>query len=129
MGLIRFAAKVLLFMFALPALGLVTFTGGVGTGLLAALLVGVVGFFATIALLPALATVGVFGAVLAGAAGGRLGLMTFNFALGTLIYSLAIAGVAWILPGLALLGFWPTVGAGAVLGIVTAILTPPRASK
>lgn len=129
MALVRFAINVLLFMFALPALGLVAFSGGIGTGLLAALLVVVLGIFVSIALLPAIATVGVFGAVLSGAVGGRLGLIAFNFALQTLVLSITIGAVAWVLPGLALLGFWPTVGAGAVLGLVGAILTPPRASK
>lgn len=119
--LIRFAAKVLLFMFALPALGLVTFTGGIWTGLGAALLVGIMGVVAAIGLLPLLAAVG-----LASAAGGRLGLMLGSFVIGTIVDSVAIAAVAWLLGGLALIGFWPTVFAGAILGAVNALFTPAQ---
>ena len=128
MFLIRFVVNVLLFMFALPALGLVTFTGGLGTGFLAALLSIVFGVVAIIGLLPLLATFGTLGALLSGAVGGRLGLVTFNFVLSTLVYAVAIGLVAWVLPGLALLGFWPTMGAAAVLGLVGAVLTPASKS-
>lgn len=124
--MLSFIARVLLFMFALPALGLITFTGGLGTGLLAALLVGVVGFFAAIALLPALAGIGVVGSLLSGAVGGRFGLVLFWMFLGALLEGLAIAGVAWLLPGIALIGFWQTVGAGAILGAVTGLLSPSK---
>lgn len=124
--MLSFIARVLLFMFALPALGLITFTGGLGTGILAALLVGVVGFFATLVLLPALAGIGVVGGLLSGAVGGRLGLILFFTFLGALVEGLAIAGTAYFLPGLALIGFWHTVGAGAILGAVTGLLSPRK---
>lgn len=125
MGLIRFAAKVLLFMIALPALNLVVFTGGIWTGLGAAFLVGVVGFFVALGLLPLLATFGVFGALAAGTLGGQLGLRLYSFAVGTAIYALSISGVAWLLGGLALIGFWQTVFAGAILGLVNAVFASP----
>jgi|AGTN01.1.fsa_nt_gi hypothetical protein len=124
MFLIRLAAKVLLFMIALPALGLVTFTGGIWTGLGAALLVSIVGAFAVIPLLPLLAVVGV-----ASATGGRLGLMVGSFVIGTIVDSVAIGLVAWMLGGLALIGFWPTVFAGAILGAVNALFASPKQSK
>jgi len=122
--LIRIIANILLFMFLLPALGLVTFTGGLGTGLLAAILVGIVGAGLIIALLPVIASVGVIGSLLSGAIGGRLGLILFGLIFNSALYALSIAGVAYLLPGLALIGFWPTIGAGAVLGLVSALMTP-----
>lgn len=124
--MLRFIIKILLFMFALPSLGLITFTGGLGTGLLAALLVGIVGFVAVLALFPLLASISIIGNLLSGAVGGWLGLALFNAFFGALIYGLAIAGVAWLLPGISLLGFWPTVGAGAVLGLVNAFFSPSK---
>ncbi len=124
--LLRFIIKVLLFMFVLPALGLVSFTGGLGTGLLAALLVGAVGAVAVLALFPLLAGVDIIGSLLSGAVGGVLGVALFNLFLGALIYGIAIAGVAWLLPGLALIGFWQTVGAGALLGLVNAFFSPHK---
>ncbi len=127
--LIRLIAKVLLFMFLLPALGLVTFTGGLGTGLLAAILVGFVGAGLTFVLLPAIASIGIVGSLLSGAVGGRLGLILFGLFFYSALYALSIAGVAYLLPGLALLGFWPTIGAGAVLGLVSALLTPARSNS
>lgn len=122
--LIRLIANILLFMFLLPALGLVTFTGGLGTGLLAAILVGFVGAGLTFVLLPAIASIGIVGSLLSGAVGGRLGLILFGLFFYSALYALSIAGVAYLLPGLALLGFWPTIGAGAVLGLVSALMTP-----
>lgn len=124
--MLSYIARVLLFMFALPALGLITFTGGVWTGLIAALIVGVVGAVLTLALLPAIAGAGIVGSILSGAVGGRLGLVLFWCFLGALVEGLAIAGVAYLLPGIALIGFWQTVGAGAILGAVTGLLSPKR---
>ena len=43
-----------------------------------------------------------------------------------LIAGASFAGVAWLLPGLALIGFWKTVGAGAILGAVTGLLSPTK---
>ena len=126
--MLGFIVKVLLFMFVLPALGLVTFTGGLGTGLLAALLVGAVGFVAVLALFPLLAGTAFIGNILSGAVGGVFGLIVFNAFFGALIYGLAIAGVAWLLPGLALISFWHTVGAGAVLGLVNAFFSPSKSN-
>lgn len=124
--MLSYIARVLLFMFALPALGLITFTGGIWTGLIAALIVGVVGAVLTLALLPAIASAGILGSILSGAVGGRLGLVLFWCFLGALVEGLAIAGVAYLLPGIALIGFWQTVGAGAILGAVTGLLSPKR---
>lgn len=121
MGLIRFAAKVLLFMIALPALGLVTFTGGIWTGLGAALLVGIVGAVAVIPLFPVLVAVG-----LASSTGGQLGLRIGGFIIGTIVDSVAIGLVAWMLGGLALIGFWPTVFAGAILGAVNLVFASAK---
>lgn len=126
--MLGFIVKVLLFMFVLPALGLLTFTGGLGTGLLAALLVGVVGFVAVLALFPLLAGTAVIGNVLSGAVGGIFGVVLFNAFFGALVYGLAIAGVAWLLPGIALISFWHTVGAGAVLGVVNAFFSPSKSN-
>lgn len=124
MVLIRFAVKVLLFVIVLPALGLVTLTGGIWTGLGAALLVGFVGALAVIPLFPLLVAVG-----LASATGGRAGLMIGSFIIGTIVDSIAIALVASMLGGLALIGFWPTVFAGAILGAVNTLFASPRQSK
>jgi len=126
--MLSYIARVLLFMFALPALGLITFTGGIWTGLGAALLVGIVGAVLSLALLPAIAGVGIVGSLLSGAIGGRLGLILFWCFLGAVLEGLAIAGVAWLLPGIALIGFWQTVGAGAILGAVTGLLSPSKQS-
>jgi hypothetical protein len=122
MALIRFAAKVLLVMFALPALGLIAFHGGIWTGLGAALLIGIVGVFATVVLLPAI-FVGLFAMLGASVVAGSFGARLVGFGIETGIYAITLGIVAWMLSGVALVGFWPTIGAAAILAIVSNILT------
>lgn len=122
MALIRFAAKVLLVMFALPALGLIAFNGGIWTGLGAALLIGIVGVFATVVLLPAI-FVGLFAMLGASVVAGSFGARLVGFGIETGIYAVTLGIVAWMLSGVALVGFWPTIGAAAILAIVSNILT------
>jgi hypothetical protein len=124
MFLLRLIATTLLIMFAFPALGLMSFEGGVLGGLGAALLTFVMSFVVVLASLPLLATVGL-GAILAGgAAGGPLGARAVQFGLHTAINTGTLSLTAWVLGGVTLLGFWPTVGAAAILAIVQVILTP-----
>lgn len=123
MLLLRLIAKTLIVLFLLPALGLVTLTGGVWTGLGTVLLVAIGSFGATLLLLPALATGGALSVVMGGILGGRMGAFLVGFAIQTGIIALALAFAAYLLPGLALLGFWPTVGAAAILGVAGQLLS------
>lgn len=121
--ILRFVATVLLMMFAFPALGLVQFDGGIGLGLGASALVAVIGTVVAIVSLPLLLTFGV-GALLAGAAtGGQLGVRLVGFGLGTAINAATLGLVAWMLAGVTLIGFWPTIGAAAILALVQTVLT------
>jgi hypothetical protein len=100
MALLRFVVK---------ALGLVSFTGGLGTGLLAALLIGLVAFGVNLVLIVPLAGALVSGALL-GSLGGPLGVRLAVFAVQTVFLAIALWVVAALLPGLALVGFWSTMG-------------------
>jgi len=123
--LIRFAVKVFLLMVVLPALGLLTFHGGVLSGIGVSLLTAVIGTVATILLLPVILTVGLGSILGAGVVAGRVGMWLAGFGIGTLVYSLTLWVVALIVPThLALLGFWPTFGAAAILGLAASLLTP-----
>jgi hypothetical protein len=123
MTLIRFFVKVLFIMFVLPALGLIVFHGGFGYGLLTALLTSVVGLVVAIFLMPLLFTGGL-AALLAGSLlGGAIGARLASFAIETGLYAVTLAIIAAILSGVTLLGFWPTVGAAAILALVSNVLT------
>lgn len=124
MFILRLIATTLLIMFAFPALGLMGFEGGVLGGLGAAVLTAVMTFVVVLVSLPVLATFGA-GAILAGgAAGGAVGARVVSFGLHTAINTGTLYLTAWILSGVTLIGFWPTVGAAAILGLVQVILTP-----
>lgn len=124
MLLIRLIVKTLLVMFLLPALGLITLTGGLGTSIGTVILVALGSVGATLVLLPLLATGGVLSVLAGGVLGGRFGAFLVGFAIHTGITAIALGFAAWLLPGIALLGFWPTMGAAAILGLAGSLLTP-----
>ncbi len=128
MTLIRFLVKILFIMFILPAFGLIVFHGGFGTGLLTALLLSIVGVFVTLFLIPFLVTGGLAAMLAGGALGGQLGARLVSFTIETGLYTVTLSLVAWIMSSVTLLGFWPTVGAAAILALVSNVLTSHKSS-
>lgn len=118
---ISFAVKLLLVMTALPALGLVSLSGGLGTGVLATFGVHALPLLAMILCLPVVQVIAV-AVEAASFFGGRYGEVLGKFAAGTVVESIAIGAVAGLLPGLELIGFWSTVCAGALFGFIDVIL-------
>jgi hypothetical protein len=123
MTLIRFIVKTIFIMFVLPALGLLAFHGGLGYGLLASLLVSIVGTVVTIFLIPLLLTGGLATLFAGAALGGQLGVRLASFAIETSLYSCTLWLVSCIMSSVVLVGFWPTVGAAAILALVSNVLT------
>lgn len=123
MWLIRLIVKMVLMMLVLPALGLIAFHGGLWTGFIAALLIGVVGVFTTIVMLPALFTVGLFAEIGATLAAGAIGFRLMAFVIETVLFAITLALVAAMLSGVALVGFWPTIGAAAILAVASNVLS------
>lgn len=129
MWLIRLIAITLLIMFAFPYLGLLGFHGGVLGGIGAAVLTVVVDFCVTVVLFPLLATFGLGAIAAGGVLGGQLGARVVGFGITTGLYTLALYAVAAMLSGVALIGFWPTVGAAALLSLVSVVLARRQSTQ
>ena len=115
-------ATLLLIVFAFPALGLLSFEGGLLGGLGASVMTAIAGFVVILVTLPLLSTFGL-GAVLAGgAAGGALGARVASFGVLTALNTSTLYLSAQVLSSVTIIGFWPTVGAAAILGVVQRIL-------
>jgi hypothetical protein len=123
MHLLQIIAKILLIMFAFPALGLLSFHGGAWAGIGATLLITVIGVVITLVTLPL-----IVGWLLASTLGGPLGVRLAAFGISTGIYTVSLYATAGMMSSLALVGFGPTVLAAAILGIVTALLQPSRSN-
>jgi hypothetical protein len=119
--LIRLILKTLLVLLVLPAMGLLAFHGGVGGAILAVILVAIAGFFTKVVLFPALISVGLFSVGVGGLLGGRSGAFLVYFAISAVISSIALWVAASIMSSVVLVGFWPTIGAGAMLSLVTTL--------
>jgi hypothetical protein len=118
---IRLLIKTLLVLLVLPALGLIAFHGGVGGAILAVILVAIAGFFTKVVLFPALISVGLISVGVGGLLGGARGAFAVYFAIATGISAIALTIAASIMSSVVLLGFWPTVGAGAILALVSTL--------
>lgn len=126
--LLRLILKTLLVLLVLPALGLLSFSGGVGGAILAVILVAVAGFFTKVVLFPALASFGLVSVGIGGLLGGSLGAFLVYFAICSGIQAIALWGAASIMSSVVLVGFWPTIGAGALLALVSTLF-PSSSSK
>lgn len=112
--------KMLMLMLVLPALGLISFHGGLFAGLLASVLIAVVGVLMSIPAAVLMSTVGSVSVVLARLIGGAEAAVLMVLFLASLMYGAILWGVSCLMPATLILhGFWPTVLAGALLGLVT----------
>lgn len=119
--IVRLILKALLVLLVFPALGLLAFNGGflgaIGTVIVVAIATGLTAFV----LFPALATFGLVSVGISGLLGGRSGVFLACFAISTVIQSIALWIAASLMSSVDLLGFWPTIGAGAVLAFVSSM--------
>jgi|688.fasta_scaffold1954404_1 hypothetical protein len=119
--LLRLIIKTLLVLCVLPALGLLAFHGGVGGAILAVILVAVAGAFTKFVLLPWLVSFGLISVGVGGLLGGRLGAFLVYFAISAGISAIALWLSSCIMSSVVLVGFWPTLGAGAMLSLVSTL--------
>jgi len=117
----RLIIKTILLLAVLPAMGLLAFHGGVGGAILAVILVAIAGFFTKVVLFPYLCSVGLLSVGIGGLLGGSLGAYAVYFAISACIQAIALGVAAWFMSSLVLVGFWPTIGAGAMLSLVTTL--------
>ena len=123
MLLLKLILKALVILWLLPQLGLISFNGGLVWSFIAVFVVWISTFITTLVLLPWLLTSKFFGTLFGAALGGRTSAMLFCFAIDTLLISIALVLASALGSGMVLLGFWPTVGAAAVLGITSSVLS------
>ncbi len=119
--ILRLILKALLVLFVLPAMGLLAFSGGFGGAILAVILVAIAGFFTKVVLFPALVSVGLLSVGVGGLLGGRGGAFLVYFAISACISAIALWLSASIMSSVVLVGFWPTIGAGAMLSLVSTL--------
>lgn len=119
--LIRLILKALLVLFVLPAMGLIAFHGGFFGAIFAVILVALAGFLTKVVLFPALVSVGLLSVGVGGLLGGRLGAFVVYFAISAALSAIALWLASTMLSSVVLLGFWPTIGAGAMLSLVSTL--------
>src|SRR4051812_33265717 len=112
--ILRLILKALLVLLVLPAMGLLAFSGGFGGAILAVILVAVAGFFTKVVLFPWLCSFGLLSVGVGGLLGGSLGAFLVYFAISAGISAIALWVASSVMASVVLVGFWPTIGAGAM---------------
>lgn len=102
----------------LPALGLIHFVGGVWSAIFATIVVGICVWLAMAFMGWFLGFVATITGVLAALLTDGVGVLLIPFIFDTLVAATAIWLAAHIGPGIVLISFWHTIGAGAILSLV-----------
>jgi len=122
--LTRLSIKSVVLGLGLPALGLIAFHGGFLAALIATLVIGGIGTGVTLTFLPAIASEGIVAEMFGAALGGTVGALMAGFVCETVMYGLFIWLGAMLMPGvLGLFGFWATMGAAAILSVVSNVIS------
>ena len=114
-------ANAAVIMLLLPALGLVAFHGGFGAAIWTTIVVVLSGIIVALLLWPVLIAAifaALFGEAVAGDGKGQVA----EFILDTVFMSLCLWVTSGLVDGVQLFGFWPTVGAAAILVIVDTVV-------
>ncbi len=118
---LKLVIKTILIMFVFPALGLIAFNGGFFAALFTSIFVGIFYLFTIIVLIPVIMSIGVLSVLTGGLLAGAFGIQVVGFAIQSVMLAIALTIAACLVPGVILIGIWPTIGAGAILALVAAI--------
>lgn len=127
--IVNLAVRTAVIMLLLPAIDLVSFSGGIGAGILTAFILGLVSVFTRLVFFPMILSARIVGGIFGAATAGKLGVIAVEFAISAFIYAGVLALTSVIVSGVVLYGFWPTVGAGAILAVISTLLRTARSAR